>query len=146
MSIKSPLIRWRYKHKLWEKLETAAFSPKLLQFGWPPGPIWKGFFLKWSPKGHSPQSIRGGGGSGGGNERVGSSLGALFVYFFYAFWNAMFKPSYVTLEHFGTLFASIWGVFLGFKTPHIALTGGDFYWKTSGKSLVFEIQTFPVWK
>ena len=47
-------------HKLWEKLETAAFSPRLLQIGWPPGPIWKESLLKWLPKGHSPQISQGG--------------------------------------------------------------------------------------
>ena len=58
---KPPLIKWACKHKLWEKLETAAFSPRLLQIGWPPGPIWKESLLKWLPKGHSPQISQGGG-------------------------------------------------------------------------------------
>ena len=59
---KPPLIKWAYKQKVWEKVETAAFSPRLLQIGWPPEPIWKEFLLKWLPKGLSPQPSRGRGG------------------------------------------------------------------------------------
>ena len=100
---KPPLIKWPYKHKLWENLETAAFNPKLLQIGWPPEPICKESLPKWPPEGHSPQLSRGGGG-------VAMSVWAhCWALVLDAFFGMLFQMQFLSLR---TLFWSLWAPIL----------------------------------
>ena len=121
---KPPLIKWACKHKLWEKLETAAFSPRLLQIGWPPGPIWKESLLKWLPKGHSPQTSRG----GKWQWACGLTVGHFFKLFCLAFLNDIFEPSDIILEPLGFYFGSLWDAFLWLLAIEVL------FWKLSSRA------------
>ena len=58
---KPPLIKWAYGQKLWEKLETAAFCPRLMQIAWPWVPARRDLLLEMLPEVQSPQPSQGGG-------------------------------------------------------------------------------------
>ena len=101
---KPPLIKWAYMHKLWEKLETAAFSPKLLQIGWPPKRICKESLPKWPSEGHSPQP------SQGGRGEVPMSVWAhCWALVLDAFFGMLFQMQFLSLR---TLFWSLWAPIL----------------------------------
>ena len=113
-------------HRLWQKLETAAFSPKLLQIGWPLGSNWKESLLKWLPKGHSPQTLQVGGGTPQWARRL-TLVHSFWMSFFQCFSRCFFWAFgrhfggsgclfCVTLGYFSELLAS-WVVFLRIALP-----------------------------
>ena len=79
-------------HKLWEKLETAAFSPRLLRIAWPPGQrnSYRTYFQKGNPLRHP------------------RGWALLLNVFSDAFSNVVFEPSETILEPLGAYFGSLW--------------------------------------
>ena len=105
---KPPLIKWPYKHKLWENLETAAFNPKLLQIGWPPEPICKESLPKWPPEGHSPQPSQGG--RGGWQWACGLIVG---LSFWMPFLGCFFRCNFWAFGHYSEAFGHLFWITLG---------------------------------
>ena len=101
---KPPLIKWPYGQKLWEKLETAAFCPRLMQIAWPWVPARRDLLLEMLPEVQSPQPSQGGG--GGWQLLLGAVVGHSFLIM-------VFKclPTWHFL-HFGLQFCSLWAIIL----------------------------------
>ena len=155
----------------WEKLETAAFSPRLLQIGWPPGPIWKEFLLKLPPKGHSPQPSK----VGGTGVLAMSVWAHCWTLFLNAFLECFFRCSFWGFGLYfwgsGLQFGPLWefffavfsylGSFLKIALPcrrelknqgpgvtEIAYKSNNKYfqwWDCAGKPVLKEIMSF-LWK